>query len=31
MYNDVIATASGHTMYWNGIKYDLYWYCSFCF
>jgi len=26
MYIAVIATADGHTMYWNEIKYDLYWY-----
>jgi len=31
MYIAGIATAGGHTMYWNEIKYDLYWYCSFCF
>ena len=31
MYIAVIATAGERTVYWNEIKYDLYWYCSFCF
>ena len=30
MYIAGIAIACGHTMYWNEIKYDLHWYCSFC-
>ena len=30
VYIAVIATAGGHTMYWNEIKYDLYWHCSYC-
>ena len=31
MYIAIIVTAGGHTMNWNEVRYDLYWYCSFCF
>ena len=31
MYRAIIAAVGGHAKYWNEIKYDVIWFCSFCF